>query len=192
VPSRCAKRTTSCSARRKSSASTSRPARSAQPRGQPTAQEVDEGQDRRRLRRRGWHCPPDESLAAIDSIEVDGDDDGDAEPVGAAEDGDTRSRRLKKPTTERRKRRYRQTVIDINEFDAIRIGLAVRRSRSATGRSGEVTKPETINYRTLKPERDGLFCERIFRSDEGLGVLSRPSTSASGTRASSVSAAASR
>ena len=37
-----------------------------------------------------------------------------------------------------------------------------RPSRSATGRSGEVTKPETINYRTLKPEKDGLFCERIF------------------------------
>ena len=35
-------------------------------------------------------------------------------------------------------------------------------SRSAPGRSGEVTKPETINYRTLKPEKDGLFCERIF------------------------------
>ena len=31
---------------------------------------------------------------------------------------------------------------------------------------GEVTKPETINYRTYKPERDGLFCERIFRSEE--------------------------
>ena len=37
-----------------------------------------------------------------------------------------------------------------------------RRSRSAPGRYGEVTKPETINYRTLKPEKDGLFCEKIF------------------------------
>ena len=53
-------------------------------------------------------------------------------------------------------------MIDINDFDAIRIGLASSASRSATGRPGEVTKPETINYRTLKPERDGLFCERIF------------------------------
>ena len=35
---------------------------------------------------------------------------------------------------------------------------------------GEVKKPETINYRTLKPERDGLFCERIFRTHEGLGM----------------------
>ena len=48
-----------------------------------------------------------------------------------------------------------------NEFDAIKIGLAspdMIRSWSY----GEVKKPETINYRTLKPEKDGLFCERIF------------------------------
>ena len=47
------------------------------------------------------------------------------------------------------------------EFDAIQIGLA----SSDTIRKwshGEVTKPETINYRTLKPEKDGLFCEKIF------------------------------
>jgi DNA-directed RNA polymerase subunit beta' len=52
-------------------------------------------------------------------------------------------------------------VIDINEFDAIRIGLASPEQVRAWS-SGEVTKPETINYRTLKPEKDGLFCERIF------------------------------
>jgi DNA-directed RNA polymerase subunit beta' len=52
-------------------------------------------------------------------------------------------------------------VIDINNFDAIEIGLAS--SKKIRGwSSGEVTKPETINYRTLKPEKDGLFCERIF------------------------------
>ena len=48
-----------------------------------------------------------------------------------------------------------------NTFDSIKIGLAspeMIRSWS----SGEVTKPETINYRTLRPERDGLFCEKIF------------------------------
>jgi len=48
-----------------------------------------------------------------------------------------------------------------NIFDSIRIGLAspeMIRSWS----SGEVTKPETINYRTLKAEEDGLFCEKIF------------------------------
>ena len=52
-------------------------------------------------------------------------------------------------------------MIDINEFDAIRIGLASPK-QIRDWSSGEVTKPETINYRTLKPERDGLFCERIF------------------------------
>ena len=46
-------------------------------------------------------------------------------------------------------------------FDAIRIGLASPEKIREWSR-GEVTKPETINYRTLKPERDGLFCERIF------------------------------
>ena len=53
------------------------------------------------------------------------------------------------------------SVIDINNFDAIEISLAS--SKQIRGwSSGEVTKPETINYRTLKPEKDGLFCERIF------------------------------
>ncbi len=51
--------------------------------------------------------------------------------------------------------------IDINDFDAIRIGLASPK-QIRDWSHGEVTKPETINYRTLKPERDGLFCERIF------------------------------
>src|SRR5689334_3410912 len=52
-------------------------------------------------------------------------------------------------------------LIDINDFDAIRIGLASAKQIREWS-SGEVTKPETINYRTLKPEKDGLFCERIF------------------------------
>lgn len=46
-------------------------------------------------------------------------------------------------------------------FDAIKIGLASP-EKILQWSHGEVTKPETINYRTLKPERDGLFCERIF------------------------------
>ena len=46
-------------------------------------------------------------------------------------------------------------------FDAIKIGLASP-EKILEWSKGEVTKPETINYRTLKPERDGLFCERIF------------------------------
>ncbi|MDY2625406.1 MAG: DNA-directed RNA polymerase subunit beta', partial [Coriobacteriales bacterium] len=53
------------------------------------------------------------------------------------------------------------TEFDVNNFDSIRIGLAsAEQIRSWS--HGEVKKPETINYRTLKPERDGLFCERIF------------------------------
>ncbi|MHC5724076.1 MAG: DNA-directed RNA polymerase subunit gamma, partial [Nostoc sp.] len=57
-----------------------------------------------------------------------------------------------------------------NQFDYVKIGLASpERIRQWGERTlpngqvvGEVTKPETINYRTLKPEMDGLFCERIF------------------------------
>jgi len=52
-------------------------------------------------------------------------------------------------------------MIDINNFDTITIGLASSKQIRSWS-SGEVTKPETINYRTLKPEKDGLFCERIF------------------------------
>jgi DNA-directed RNA polymerase subunit beta' len=52
-------------------------------------------------------------------------------------------------------------MIDINNFDAIKIGLASSKQIRSWS-SGEVVKPETINYRTLKPEKDGLFCERIF------------------------------
>ena len=51
--------------------------------------------------------------------------------------------------------------MDVNNFDRMRIGLASPEQIRAWS-SGEVKKPETINYRTLKPERDGLFCERIF------------------------------
>ena len=52
-------------------------------------------------------------------------------------------------------------MLDVNTFDELRIGLAT--ADDIRGWShGEVKKPETINYRTLKPEMDGLFCERIF------------------------------
>ena len=64
-------------------------------------------------------------------------------------------------------------MIDINNFDAIEIGLASSKQIRDLVARGEVTKPETINYRTLKPEKDGLFCERIFGPDQGLGVLLR-------------------
>ena len=52
-------------------------------------------------------------------------------------------------------------MIDVNLFDQLRIGLATA-DAIRTWSNGEVKKPETINYRTLKPEKDGLFCEKIF------------------------------
>lgn len=52
-------------------------------------------------------------------------------------------------------------MLEVNDFDAVRISLASP-DQIKSWSYGEVTKPETINYRTLKPERDGLFCERIF------------------------------
>ena len=65
-----------------------------------------------------------------------------------------------------------------NQFDYVKIGLASpERIRQWGERTlpnsqvvGEVTKPETINYRTLKPEMDGLFCERIFVICKRLGM----------------------
>ncbi|MDO4582347.1 MAG: DNA-directed RNA polymerase subunit beta' [Bacillota bacterium] len=52
-------------------------------------------------------------------------------------------------------------MLDVSNFDRMRIGLASSEQIEEWSH-GEVKKPETINYRTLKPERDGLFCERIF------------------------------
>ncbi|MFA5892021.1 MAG: DNA-directed RNA polymerase subunit beta' [Actinomycetota bacterium] len=52
-------------------------------------------------------------------------------------------------------------MLDVTFFDELRIGLATA-DQIRMWSNGEVKKPETINYRTLKPEKDGLFCERIF------------------------------
>ncbi|MFC1905401.1 DNA-directed RNA polymerase subunit beta' [Chloroflexota bacterium] len=52
-------------------------------------------------------------------------------------------------------------MVEVNDFNAIRISLASPEQVKSWS-YGEVTEPETINYRTLKPEKDGLFCERIF------------------------------
>ena len=63
-------------------------------------------------------------------------------------------------------------MLDATTFDELRIGLAtaddIRRWSY-----GEVKKPETINYRTLKPEKDGLFGEQIFGPSPRLGVRLR-------------------
>jgi len=52
-------------------------------------------------------------------------------------------------------------MLDVNNFEKLRIGLATA-DDIRTWSNGEVKKPETINYRTLRPEKDGLFCEKIF------------------------------
>jgi DNA-directed RNA polymerase subunit beta' len=52
-------------------------------------------------------------------------------------------------------------MLDVNDFSQLRIGLATAETIRMWS-NGEVKKPETINYRTLKPEKDGLFCEKIF------------------------------
>jgi DNA-directed RNA polymerase subunit beta' len=54
-------------------------------------------------------------------------------------------------------------MLDVNMFDQLRIGLATA-DQIRMWSKGEVKKPETINYRTLRPEKDGLFCEKIFRT----------------------------
>src|SRR5262245_29520985 len=53
------------------------------------------------------------------------------------------------------------TMLDVNMFDQLKIGLATA-DQIRLWSHGEVKKPETINYRTLRPEKDGLFCEKIF------------------------------
>src|SRR4030043_495832 len=52
-------------------------------------------------------------------------------------------------------------MAEVNDFNAVRISLASPEQIKSWS-YGEITEPETINYRTLKPEKDGLFCERIF------------------------------
>ena len=54
-----------------------------------------------------------------------------------------------------------EPVNQLNDFSSIKIGLASA-AKILEWSYGEVKKPETINYRTSKPERDGLFCEKIF------------------------------
>ena len=72
-----------------------------------------------------------------------------------------------------------------NGFSRISIGLASPDEMMRIS-SGEVLKPETINYRTYKPERDGLFCERILVQPRTMSAIA-VSTNVSATKASSVS-----
>ena len=70
-------------------------------------------------------------------------------------------RRRRRAPPARETRAGRDYMLDVNNFDQLRIGLATA-DAIRTWSNGEVKKPETINYRTLKPEKDGLFCEKIF------------------------------
>jgi len=76
-----------------------------------------------------------------------------------------------------------------NTFESIKIGLASP-DKIRSWSYGEVKKPETINYRTLKPEKDGLFCERIFGRRTGSATAANIKESA--TRARYANAAALR
>ena len=78
-------------------------------------------------------------------------------------------------------------------YDAVKVQLASPETIRSWSH-GEVKNPETINYRTYRPEKDGLFCEKIFGSSDLPRTGSAPaaSTSASRTRAWSATAAASR
>ena len=77
-------------------------------------------------------------------------------------------------------------MLDVNAFDKLRIGLATA-DDIRNWSHGEVKKPETINYRTLKPEKDGLFGEQIF-GPTVTGSAPAASTSAYASRASSANA----
>ena len=84
-----------------------------------------------------------------------------------------------------------QAVYQPMTFDAIRIGLASPEKIREWSR-GEVKKPETINYRTLKPEKDGLFCERIFGPSKDWESVTVENIKRFGTKAWSATAAALR
>jgi DNA-directed RNA polymerase subunit beta' len=77
-------------------------------------------------------------------------------PAGASE-------RTERPDrdNQREHQKASKTTVSASTFDLLRIGIASPSDITSWSR-GEVKKPETINYRTFKPERDGLFCERIF------------------------------
>lgn len=78
--------------------------------------------------------------------------------------------------------------MEFNVFESIKIGLASP-DQIRQWSHGVVEKPETINYRTLKPERDGLFCERIL-DRQRTGNATAANTSVCATKAKFVSAAA--
>ena len=93
----------------------------------------------------------------IDNLPADAVERGLGSALARSDSGDGR----RSGGGSRNDRQDRSRVLDVNNFDAIRIKLASPEDIRSWS-YGEVTKPETINYRTLKPEHGGLFCERIF------------------------------
>lgn len=81
-------------------------------------------------------------------------------------------------------------MVDVNKFESMQIGLASP-DKIRSWSYGEVKKPETINYRTLKPEKDGLFDERIFGQPK-TGNVPAGSTNGSGIRVSFVTVVVSK
>ena len=78
--------------------------------------------------------------------------------------------------------------LDVNNFEQLRIGLATA-DAIRTWSNGEVKKPETINYQHAAPEKDGLFCEKIFGPTKDWECYWAASTSGSASGASFASAA---
>lgn len=79
-------------------------------------------------------------------------------------------------------------MLDVNEFDSMKIGIASP-EKILEWSHGEVTKPETINYRTLKAETDGLFCEK-FSDRPRTGNANAANTRKCATEAPSATSAA--
>ena len=89
-----------------------------------------------------------------------GTDEDDRERERAGRPAPAATDRTTERLTTKRTRRGNE-MLDVNMFDQLKIGLATA-DQIRLWSHGEVKKPETINYRTLRPEKDGLFCEKIF------------------------------
>ena len=124
--------------------------------------EVELGEEDDELLRAAEELGIDLSGVRADGPDGDGaPDEKEEQVVAEGESGTTNGAERGRSRDSGRGEGVAGTHMDINNFDAIEIGLASSK-KIRSWSHGEVTKPETINYRTLKPEKDGLFCERIF------------------------------
>ena len=179
--SRCARRTTSCSAPRRSSASTSRPARSARRRGSPTAEEVEEGQER--VDEDGeLTLPADEALGDLDDVELSPAADADGGGRGAGRPAGRRrgrrpgprdrgpSTRRRRPTerAERGARHFDRHQRLRRDPDRARVDEADPR---LVVRRGHEARDDQLPHAQARARRPLLRAH--LRSDQGLGVLLR-------------------